>query len=163
MEANTPSTDTARAQWLLERHPWAATVVHRVVGYNPLTTSASNDGAFYPDDIASILQDVEASARLWEIYAEANPAPWGNASEEEFDAWEEAGPSAPDSVRRYNVLSSGEKGLIHTLALQSGEWIPWSPEALTGIRNCPDDTHEGQCPGLSKDIWDALQHQSRHG
>lgn len=142
--ASPPVGERDRAHWLLSRHPYLASLVGRLTE----TRVVNESDPYWPGALATIVTELERSNAAWADYVDTHPEPAWDASEDEVEAWQQAGPSLPGAVRPLAAMSGSEVRLIRTLATLGGA-VRWEAADLWALERCPDDP---ACPGLADDI-----------
>lgn len=115
-----PSDVYRAADWLADRHPWVRQLVERIAG--PIDQHPD-----WLDTITSAVNDQLAHSAAWAEYENRHPAPDDDAA---FWEWQAQGPQAPETVRAFGVMSSGEKNLVRLVATLGGR-VAWSPHDVS--------------------------------
>jgi hypothetical protein len=118
----------AAATWLLGRHPQLAALAARVPG----VVSVGSDGLpeIELDALADALIALETDRAAWAEYEAAHPAP---RDDDDFDAWEAAGPKPHPGARSIGVMSRTEAARLRLLAVFSWQRVPFGLRDAQGL------------------------------
>lgn len=144
-----PRGERPLAYWLLARNPYAAALVRRAIGSDPLQDVLIDYAdTYWPGELADIITDLDEHTAAWAAYENAHPRPSPFGSDEAafdraYDAWADAGPQAPESLAGVTGMSGGELRALRCLAALGGP-VRWEAHDLRSLVDAtPDATLVG--------------------
>lgn len=120
-----PQGERSMATWLLARNPWAAQIVRRALGTDPMQDSLSEYGMYWPAELASLVQTFDQWQASSQAYEDEHPAPDPFGTDEAtfnraYEAWVAAAPMPPSAISGLHGMSSGELRVVRCLAALGG-------------------------------------------